>query len=313
MKNKKLTFILSDESINSHGTWVRTSGIKLDRFKSNPVMLWSHDDNLPPIGKWDNIRVEGEQLLADAVFDESDSLAAAIKSKVEQGLLKACSIGFYATKYSSDKEDIKAGQRYETIVESELLEASLCAIGSNANAMALYDSKGRRINLSAPEERQACGLKELPQNEDINSKNEDMEALKQEELQAKYAAQEQELAELKAYKESVEKEAKARRERDVEELVKQGIESRRITKENAAVWKQLATDNYESAKIALEAIMPNTRIEEYLKGSKREASEYAGKSWEELDKAGKLQSLKESDFELFKSLYKSKFGTDYKG
>lgn len=313
MKNKKLTFILSDESINSHGTWVRTSGIKLDRFKSNPVMLWSHDDNLPPIGKWDNIRVEGDKLLADAVFDESDSLAAAIKSKVEQGLLKACSIGFYATKYSSDKEDIKAGQRYETIVESELLEASLCAIGSNANAMALYDSKGRRINLSAPEERQACGLKELPQNEDINSKNEDMETLKQEELQTKYAAQEKELTELKAYKERVEKEAKARRERDVEELVKQGIESRRITKENAVVWKQLATDNYESAKIALEAIMPNTRIEEYLKGTKREASEYTGKSWEELDKAGKLQSLKESDFELFKSLYKSKFGTDYKG
>lgn len=307
-KNEKLTFVLSDESVNSHGTWVRTSGIKLDRFKSNPVMLWAHDDCLPPIGKWENIRVEEDKLLADAVFDENDSLAAAIKSKVEQGLLKACSIGFYATKYSSDKDDIKQGQKYETIVESELLEASLCAIGSNANAMALYDRAGKRINLAAPEDYEACGLRELK-----NLKNKNMKELETEELKAKYEAQVQELAELKAYKEKMEQESKERKKVAVEALIAAGIESRRITKENAEVWKQLANDNYESAKIALEAIVPNTRIEEFLAGGKKGASEFAGKSWRELDRAGKLQSLKESDIELFKSLYKAEFGTEYKG
>ena len=36
------------------------------------------------------------------------------------------------------------------------------------------------------------------------------------------------------------------------------------------------------------------------------------KTWDELDKAGKLSELRNADFETFKAMYKEKFGLDYK-
>ena len=49
-----------------------TSGADLSVFENNPVMLLNHDDWDLPIGRWENIRIEGTRILADAVFDEDD-------------------------------------------------------------------------------------------------------------------------------------------------------------------------------------------------------------------------------------------------
>ena len=49
-----------------------TSGADLSVFENNPVMLLNHDDWELPIGRWENIRIEGTLILADAVFDEDD-------------------------------------------------------------------------------------------------------------------------------------------------------------------------------------------------------------------------------------------------
>ena len=43
------------------------------------------------------------------------------------------------------------------------------------------------------------------------------------------------------------------------------------------------------------------------------AAKYEGKTWDELDKAGKLADYKAEDPEGFKALYKERFGTDYAG
>ena len=295
-----MTFVLSDESVNSHKTWVKTSGIKLERFEKNPVMLWSHNGDFPPIGRWENIRIEGERLLADAVFDESDELAKALKSKVEQGLLKACSIGFYPTKYSSDKADLKAGQMYETIVECELIEASLCAVGSNENAMKLYNEKGEIVELSAAD----CGLKLLSINQKDNIMTEE-----------EVRAMQSELEELKAYKAAAEQAEAARRQAAIAELVAKAVENKKIRQAEAEVWKKLASLDYESAKIAIEGLQGSGSIAGLVNNgvnAPKPTSEYSGKSWRELDREGKLLELKSIDIEAFKALYKSEFGVDYK-
>lgn len=82
----KLTFVLHDESVNTYGFRMLTSGANLEEFKKNPVMLLNHDDYSLPIGRWENIRVEGGKILADAVFDEGDARAAEVKRKVENTL-----------------------------------------------------------------------------------------------------------------------------------------------------------------------------------------------------------------------------------
>jgi len=73
----KYTFILSDESVNSYGQIILTEGINIERFAKNPVMLYMHERNTV-IGRWDNIRKEGKQLLADAFFDANIELARTV-------------------------------------------------------------------------------------------------------------------------------------------------------------------------------------------------------------------------------------------
>ncbi|MGJ1305138.1 HK97 family phage prohead protease [Sphingobacterium multivorum] len=138
------TFVLNDERLtNSYGFRVMNSGINLDRFKANPVMLsnhWNNTDNV--IGRWENIRIEGSQLLADAVFDENDEDAKKIASKVEGGFLKGCSMGIrFNYEFMEEKPD---GTYW--LNQSELFEVSIVAVPSNANAVKLYSSTGELID-----------------------------------------------------------------------------------------------------------------------------------------------------------------------
>lgn len=296
-----MTFVLSDESVNSHGTWVKTSGINLERFKKNPVMLWSHDSAFPPIGKWENIRVEGDKLLADAVFDEDDTLAQAFKRKVESGLLKACSIGFYAKKFSSDVADIKPGQRFETIVEAELIECSLCSVGSNENAMVLMNAEGERLEMN---ERGfvALGMRLIEGNNNkiANSMSEELTQLKAD-LQAK----EDELVELRAFKQAQEQAEKERLEESRKELIENAINERKINATVKQVWLKLAELDFETTKLAL-ADMPS--IDSIH--PKGEGKQFESKTFSQLSDAEKVE-LKRKDFDKFKELYKEEFGVEY--
>ena len=298
-----MTFVLSDESLNSHGTWVKTSGINLERFKKNPVMLWSHDSAFPPIGKWENLRIEGDKLLADAVFDKDDALAQAFKRKVESGLLKACSIGFYAKKFSSDVADIKSGQRYETIVEAELIECSLCSVGSNENAMVLMNAEGERLEMN---ERGfvALGMKLIENNNNIDKNM--SEELTQ--LKADLQAKEDELVELRAFKQAQEQAEKERLEEARKELIENAINERKINATMKQVWLKLAEVDFETTKLAL-ADMPS--IDSIHPKEPESKSAFEGKSWKDIEREGNLSKLRATNFELFKELYKTEFGVEY--
>lgn len=139
------SFILSDENINERGFRVLTSGIDLERFEKNPVMLWMHRrdggyeaNQVLPIGKWDNIRIEDNKLMADPVFDENDTFAKLIKSKVDSGFVKGASIGIRAIELSDDPKLAQKGQTRATITKCELYEASVVDIPANKNTVQLF-------------------------------------------------------------------------------------------------------------------------------------------------------------------------------
>ena len=126
-----------------------TAGANLDEFRRNPVMLLNHNDWELPIGRWENIRIEGTQILADAVFDETDARAKEVAGKVERDFLRMASISAWVDEASEDPVYRMPGQTGPTIVRWTAREASICPIGANHNALALYDrATGTRVDLN---------------------------------------------------------------------------------------------------------------------------------------------------------------------
>ena len=130
------TFIVSDESVNSYGYVIRTAGIDTTRFAKNPVMFYMHERESGIIGRWENIRIEGARLLADAVFDESDPIGRRVMERVEGGFLRSASIGVE----NVVQEQLNGVQ---TIVKCELKEISIVDIPANGNAVKLYKKDGK--------------------------------------------------------------------------------------------------------------------------------------------------------------------------
>ena len=134
-ENDRITFVLSDESVNSYGFVVLTSGIDTTTFERNPVMLYMHNRDGNVIGRWENIRKDGSRLLGDAVFDDSTELAATVKKQVKNGFLRCVSIGI---------EEIATGELngVQTVTKCRLIEVSIVDIPSNSNAVKLYRRSG---------------------------------------------------------------------------------------------------------------------------------------------------------------------------
>lgn len=152
------TFIVSDETLNSYGCIVLTSGINTARFERNPIMYYMHERADGVIGRWENLRKDGTKLLADAVFDEGTELGRKVKHQVETGFLRTASVGLENVQYE-DRDGI------QTIVSCDLYEISIVDVPANENALKLYD-KGRRpvtllSQLSKPKDDSDKGARTL--------------------------------------------------------------------------------------------------------------------------------------------------------
>ncbi len=148
MPKSKKRFILSDESLNSKGFFVRTAGIDLPDFKKNPLMYWMHGeaDKNPhalPIGHWTDIQINNNVLSAVPVFDDSDTFAMQIYSKVEHGTIKAASISVEPVELDPNKANWKIGQTKPTVLKSKVDEASIVDRPSNGNALTMRLSDSR--------------------------------------------------------------------------------------------------------------------------------------------------------------------------
>ena len=145
--NKTYRFKISDESLNTYGTWVVSKGVDLKAYKGNPVVLFGHrrmgdwesrsakpEDVILPIGKCVKVELIGTELFADIEFDLEDPVGARIAKKVEGGFMSAVSIGFRIMQQDDRAEVMKAGQRSATITKSQLVEISIVDIPANTNA-----------------------------------------------------------------------------------------------------------------------------------------------------------------------------------
>ena len=224
------TFVLCDgSSINSRGFRIRLEGMSLDRFRVNPVMLYQHDA-YSIIGNWDNIRIEDGKLLADARFDSEDELARQVEGKVERGFLKGCSVGIIIN-------DMKlAGEVYEATA-TELMEASICPVPSDAGAVRLMDADRNPIDFNAVK-------LSFEQSLNIN-KMEKEQAQKVAELEATITEKDKRIAELEAAEAE-----RARNEREAYLAAK--VNDGTITETEKPHFAKLAEKDFDSVKAILD-------------------------------------------------------------
>lgn len=150
------TVIISNSTLNSYGFRVLTEGIQLDQYQRNPILLWMHTrpwrgtkEEVNVIGRVENLRVDGDNLLGDLVFDTNDDFAKSIEQKWDNNFLRMVSAGLEPLDWSTDPKVLVQGQTRATLVTSKLLEVSVADIGANDDALALYAEDGATIKLSA--------------------------------------------------------------------------------------------------------------------------------------------------------------------
>lgn len=144
----RLTFVLSDATVDRYGDTIDPNGWDLRAFKSNPIALFGHDSSFP-IGRWDNLRVENGQLLGDLEPAQKGTSARIdeIISLVEQDILRTVSVGFRPIEYEPRKQ---GGIHYK---RQEMLETSVVGVPANPAALAVAKS----MNLSADTMKLAFG------------------------------------------------------------------------------------------------------------------------------------------------------------
>lgn len=141
-------FVISDGSLDRHGTRINPKGWDLSNFKRNPIALFGHSNGFP-IGKWENVRIEGGRLLGRLVPAAKGTSARIdeLISLVEQGILRAVSAGFAVLEFGVP------GKSEFDFERQELFEASLVSVPSNTNALA----KARALHISESTIRMAFG------------------------------------------------------------------------------------------------------------------------------------------------------------
>lgn len=150
-------FVISTSGLNSQGFRMLTSGAVLDGFIKNPVLLFNHirpegnmKNQILPIGHWQDIKVEGDEITGVPYFDDKDEFAMQIYNKVEGGHIRMCSAGAEPLETSKRSKDLLPGQKLATVTKWLLKEGSICDIGANPDSLnvALYDSNDKQIKLS---------------------------------------------------------------------------------------------------------------------------------------------------------------------
>jgi HK97 family phage major capsid protein/HK97 family phage prohead protease len=133
-------YVLSDDTLDRFGTVLDPKGWDLSEFRSNPIALFNHDKHFP-VGTWENVRVAGGKLIGRLKLARRGTSARIdeLISLVEQGILKATSVGFRVL-----ESEPRTGGRGVLFKRMELLESSLVSVPANPNAVQI----ARDLNIS---------------------------------------------------------------------------------------------------------------------------------------------------------------------
>ena len=322
--NKSYKFTVHDESVNTYGFRMLTDGANLTEFEKNPVVLYNHNDWEAPIGRADRIYKENGTIVAEIVFDTADPKAAEIAGKVERGFLRMASVGAWPPEEATDDELMKLnGQTGPTVTRWTLREISICPIGANHNALAMYDRiTGKRIDLA--DRNTVIRLIDNINDVDINPKKENSlsdsasEQAIAEEVRKLIALRDQyqsEIAGLKTENKNLQvkldtyeqKEREARKTQAVA-LVDAAVKDGRIDASGRDAWLKNLERDFENASVQLASITRRQTVAtQVIPEGKSGAITLRDMTFQDILKADRLKELKQ-DKELYRQKFREAYG-----
>lgn len=315
---------ISNERLNSYGTRVLTSGMDVEQYNRNPVLLYMHERG-QVIGLVENLRIEGDEVTGELVFDEATELSRRCKKQWEFGSLKMVSVGIDIVELSEDAQHLVAGQTRPTITKSKLFEVSLVDIGANDDAIVLQKD-GIRLTLgkNAAEELPLLSCCDTATygthiNNPQKKKEMDQEKLALELGLAKDADENAISAALAKLKTTSAEASALRQERDtllasqLESLVDSAIGEKKISADKKSQFLELGKKiGADELKNTFAAMSPQVKLSEVVEHEGSPAGGNGVATYSKLSEVPteKLAELREKNPQEYKKLYKAEYGLE---
>lgn len=321
--------IISTSGLNCYGGRVLTSGIDLTQFQKNPLLLWMHrrsfDRDAMPIGRIDNLRIDGDRLIGMPVFDQNDEFAKKIESKWENGFLRMASAGIEIIETSDAPEHLLQGQTRRTITRCRLEEVSIVDMGGNDEALQLYDRSGKVLKLAAGEDSDALPLLAPEKNDDPtgtapdgkadNQTNKSTQNMNKEILQllglSETATEQEAVGALRLLKEKADK-VETLQLASITAVVDGAIAEKRITADKKAHFVNIGkAAGIDSLRETLSLMQPVRKPTEVIRQTDTPRDDEP-KTYAKLSDvpAAEMEKLREEKPQDYERLYKAEYGHD---
>lgn len=305
-KNKRVR--ITNERLNSYGTRILTAGMDVSQYERNPVLLYMHERG-QVIGYVKDLKVEGDEVTGELMFDEASELSVRCKKQWEFGSLKMVSVGIDVLELSEDKQHLVEGQTSPTITRSKLFEVSVVDIGANDDAIVLMRD-GKRLEMGKDGESPLPKLNHnKKQDKDMNK--EEIALLlglpadaSEESIKAKVA----ELKAAAAERETLAKENDALQLSRIETAVEGAISEKKISADKKAHFIELGKKvGIESLSATFDAMSAQVKLSQVV-GHQGAAPQ--GQTWQKLSEvpSDKIMELRKSQPEEYKRLFKAEYG-----
>ena len=301
---------ISNETLNSYGTRVMTSGLDISQYQRNPVLLYMHERG-KVIGLMKDIRKENDEVTGELEFDEASPESVRVKRQFEFGSLKMVSAGIDIIELSDDPGLLLQGQTRPTVTRSKLFEVSVVDIGGNDDALVLTKN-GVSLELAKDGSNPLPLLNNKPSKQSKEMELKDFALLlgldaTADESSVRTRVQtllkaEGDVKTLQAEKESLTLEA-------ITKAVETGITQKRIPEGKKAHFIELGkTVGLKSLQETINAMTPTVKVSQLLNrvgapdGGKAEFAKLSDVP------ADQLQTLRKEDRETYIRLFKAEYG-----
>ena len=305
---------ISNDRLNSYGTRVLTSGMDVEQYRRNPVLLYMHERG-NVIGYVKDLKVENGEVTGEPVFDEVTELSRRCKQQFEFGSLRMVSAGLDILELSEERSLLVPGQTRPTITKSKLSEVSVVDIGANDDALVLKKD-GKPIT---PGRDGWCPLPELTNHTHLKPTVEMEKKIIAQQLGLPETATDAEiserLGELKSASEAnaeLRKENAALRLASITSLVEQAIGEQRLPADKKQHFIDLGKRvGAEELETILAAMSPQVRLSTVL-GQRGTVKTAVGATYTKLSEVpcDRLAELREEQPEEYKRLYKAEYGME---